>query len=102
MIKGLQPSGNGGRAIVELIDMIDRLGGYHRERMLQIVLMLAEAPKPVQQVAHTMLRRFVDSPPASRRECIAEVDAVLSYLEGEVALPGDDASAELAGRTRIN
>ena len=74
-------SGTAGSGIYGLIDAIDRLGHAYRERVIRVVVLLARAPKPVQQVAQSMLGRFLDNPPTSAAECLAEINAVISYLE---------------------
>lgn len=95
--------------IFGLIETIDRLGLAHQERMLRIVSLLADSPAGVQGVVQQMLGRFLDNPPESIGECLAEIDALIAFLESKASrercsrdTPGSAGHARVAAAFRYN
>jgi hypothetical protein len=95
--------------IFGLIETIDRLGLAHQERMLRIVSLLADSPAGVQSAAQQMLGRFLDNPPQSIDECLAEMDALIAFLESTASrerysrdTPGSAGPVRVAAAFRYN
>jgi hypothetical protein len=71
-----------------LLETIDRLEFRHQDRMIRIVTLFAEAPRDVQTTAERMLKRFLESPPQAVADGLAEIDALIDYLESNASCSG--------------
>ena len=67
--------------VMDLLETIRRLGPSNQDRMLRIVVLLADAPTEVQRAVQQMLARMLDREPASAADCIEEVDGLIAFLE---------------------
>jgi hypothetical protein len=72
--------------VMRLVRTVEKLPLEDQDKILRIVDLLSLVPLPVQHRTQTMLRALLDSDPESKRECVAGVDEVISYLESNVTL----------------
>ncbi len=71
----------------ELLDSIQALSAHHRERMIRMILLLADAQLATQQIVRDRLQQLLRKPSRSTGICLKEVDAMIEFLESDRAEP---------------
>jgi hypothetical protein len=73
--------------VLRLVRTVERLPREDQDKILRIVDLLSLVPRSVQNTTQRMLRELLDKDPVSKTECVAGVDDLIEYLEGNVAVP---------------
>jgi hypothetical protein len=72
--------------VMRLVRTVEKLPLEDQDKIMRIVDLLSLVPLDVQHRTQSMLRTLLDSDPGSKRECVAGVDEVISYLESNISL----------------
>lgn len=70
--------------VLRLVRTVERLPIEDQDKILRMVDLLTLVPLSVQHRTQRMLRDLLEREPDTKRECVAGVDDVLSYLERNV------------------
>lgn len=81
------------RDVMRLVRTVEKLPLEDQDKIMRIVDLLSLVPLDVQHRTQSMLRTLLDSEPGSKRECVAGVDEVISYLESNISLTAEMRSA---------
>ena len=75
--------------VLRLVRTVERLPREDQEKIMRIVDLISLVPLGVQDKTQQMLRELLARDPASKNECVAGVDDVISYLERNVVMSSE-------------
>lgn len=65
----------------KVLEIVEFLPWEDQRRLARLVELLSESPDDLRRRSQRMLRSLVASRPASRRDCLDRMDAIIRYIE---------------------